>query len=100
MNDSLINIDPELLGTNVNSAFKTMHKSVKYFQSIPGCLAVAQEIKSQIEAFRPYIPLIQGLRNPGMRNRSVLNWNRYFMSLCMFVFVSRTNLCGHAYEHA
>ena len=69
MNDSLVNIDPELLGTNVSSAFKTMHKSVKHFQSIPGCLAVAQEIKGQIEEFRPFIPLIQGLRNPGMRNR-------------------------------
>ena len=69
MNDSLINIDPELLGTNVNSAFKTMHKSVKHFHSIPGCLAVAQDIKTQIEEFKPFIPLIQGLRNPGMRNR-------------------------------
>ncbi len=32
MNDSLMNIDPELLATNVNSAFKVMHKSVKYFK--------------------------------------------------------------------
>ena len=70
MNDSLVNIDPELLANNVNGAFKTMHKSVKHFQSIPGCLAVAQDIKTQIEEFRPFIPLIQGLRNPGMRNRS------------------------------
>lgn len=30
---------------------------------------VAQEVKSLIEDFRPFIPLIQGLRNPGMRNR-------------------------------
>ena len=34
MNDSLINIDPELLANNVNNAFKTMHKSVKHF----GCV--------------------------------------------------------------
>lgn len=27
------------------------------------------EIRGKIEEFRPYIPLIQGLRNPGMRNR-------------------------------
>ena len=32
MNDSLINIDPEVLATNVNSAFKVMHKSVKHFK--------------------------------------------------------------------
>lgn len=30
---------------------------------------VATLIRSKIEDFRPYIPLIQGLRNPGMRNR-------------------------------
>lgn len=30
---------------------------------------MAIEIRSKIEEFRPYIPLIQGLRNPGMRNR-------------------------------
>ena len=35
MNDSLINIDPELLATNVSNAFKTMHKSVKHFRQVP-----------------------------------------------------------------
>lgn len=30
---------------------------------------VATQVKSQIEDFKPYIPLIQGLRNPGMRSR-------------------------------
>uniref|UniRef100_A0A670ILT6 Dynein axonemal heavy chain 1 n=1 Tax=Podarcis muralis TaxID=64176 RepID=A0A670ILT6_PODMU len=33
------------------------------------CQEVAVEIRGKIEEFRPYIPLIQGLRNPGMRNR-------------------------------
>lgn len=33
------------------------------------CQLVASVIRSKIEDFRPYIPLIQGLRNPGMRNR-------------------------------
>lgn len=30
---------------------------------------VAQKIKGWIEDFKPFIPLIQGLRNPGMRSR-------------------------------
>ena len=30
---------------------------------------MAVEIKGRIEEFKPFIPLIQGLRNPGMRNR-------------------------------
>ena len=38
---------------------------------------MAQEIKQEIEDFKPYIPLIQGLRNPGMRQR---HWD--MVSLC------------------
>lgn len=30
---------------------------------------VANLILSKIEDFRPYVPLIQGLRNPGMKSR-------------------------------
>lgn len=30
---------------------------------------VATLIRSQIEDFLPYVPLIQGLRNPGLRSR-------------------------------
>jgi dynein heavy chain len=83
MNDALVNIDPELMATNVQNAYKTMHKAVKYFKDIPGCLNVAQEIKQQIEDFRPHIPLIQGLRNPGMRNR---HWEQLSNSLGMQIF--------------
>ncbi|XP_048343305.1 LOW QUALITY PROTEIN: dynein axonemal heavy chain 1 [Sphaerodactylus townsendi] len=69
MNDPLSAIDAEQLEKNVNESFKTMHKCVKQFKDIPGCQDVAMEIRSKIEEFKPYIPLIQGLRNPGMRNR-------------------------------
>ena len=45
---------------------KYFHKSWSIFSAVQH---VATEVKSQIEDFRPYIPLIQGLRNPGMRSR-------------------------------
>ena len=34
MNDSLANIDPELMANNVQNAFKTMHKAVKHFKLV------------------------------------------------------------------
>jgi len=34
MNDSLINIDPDVLINNVNNAYKSMHKSVKHFRHV------------------------------------------------------------------
>ena len=69
MKDPLTNIDAEQLESNLSNAFKTIHKCVKHFKEIRGCLDVATDVKSQIEAFKPYVPLIQGLRNPGMRQR-------------------------------
>ena len=37
---------------------------------------MAQEIKGKIEDFKPFIPLIQGLRNPGMRSR---HWDQVLL---------------------
>ncbi|XP_060766195.1 dynein axonemal heavy chain 1 [Neoarius graeffei] len=69
LNDPLSLIDPEQLECNVNDAFKTMHKCVKLFKDIPSCQALAFTVRGMIEKFQVYIPLIQGLRNPGMRSR-------------------------------
>ncbi|XP_059176982.1 dynein axonemal heavy chain 1-like [Physella acuta] len=69
MTDPLTAINAEEVEKNVTESYKIMHKSVKLFQEIPTVQEVATEIKEKIELFRPYIPLIQGLRNPGMRNR-------------------------------
>ncbi|XP_058416307.1 dynein axonemal heavy chain 1 isoform X1 [Diceros bicornis minor] len=69
MNDPLSAINAEQLEKNVIESFKTMHKCVKQFKDIPACQDVALDIRARIEEFKPYIPLIQGLRNPGMRNR-------------------------------
>ncbi|XP_044079595.1 dynein axonemal heavy chain 1 isoform X1 [Siniperca chuatsi] len=69
LNDPLSSIDPEQLERNVTDAHKTMHKCIKQFKDTPDCQMVATIIRSKIEDFRPNIPLIQGLRNPGMRAR-------------------------------
>ncbi|XP_025927284.1 dynein heavy chain 1, axonemal [Apteryx rowi] len=69
MNDPLTEIDAEQLEKNVNESFKTMHRCVRQFKDSPACRDVAVELRGKIEEFKPYIPLIQGLHNPGMRNR-------------------------------
>lgn len=69
MNDPLISIDAESVEKNVTESYKIMHKSVRLFADIPGVSEVALDIKLKIEEFKPNIPLLQGLRNPGMRNR-------------------------------
>ncbi|XP_010777133.1 dynein heavy chain 1, axonemal-like [Notothenia coriiceps] len=69
LNDPLSSIDSEQLERNVTDVHKTMNKCVKHFKDIPGCQMVASAICMKIVDFQPYIPLIQGLRNPGMKNR-------------------------------
>ena len=66
----------------MNNAFRTIHKCTKHFKDIPGCFDVATEIKKQIEDFKPFIPLIQGLRNQGMRNR---HWEQVRVCACLCV---------------
>lgn len=63
-----------------------------------GVVEVALDVKKMIENFRPYIPLIQGLRNPGMRQR---HWEQviheYKMIPLFFVFFSV--FCGNKIEN-
>ncbi|XP_065685160.1 dynein axonemal heavy chain 1 isoform X1 [Hydra vulgaris] len=69
MNDPLTTIDAEFVEKLVNESFRTLQKCIKQFVDIPSCQLIAQEAKTWVENFRPYIPLIQALRNPGMRKR-------------------------------
>jgi dynein heavy chain len=48
---------------------RNISKSLKALKNNPGCFEVAKKIKEEMEEFKPYIPLIQSLRNPGMRDR-------------------------------
>ncbi|XP_029358997.1 dynein heavy chain 1, axonemal [Echeneis naucrates] len=69
LKNPLSSIDPEQLERSVTDAHKTINKCIKQFKDIPDCQMVAILINSKIEDFQPHIPLIQGLRNPGMRSR-------------------------------
>ncbi|XP_023791251.1 dynein heavy chain 1, axonemal [Cyanistes caeruleus] len=69
MNDSLLKIEAEELEKNVNDSVKTMQRCVKQFKDSPDCQSVAMSFRDKMDDFKQYVPLIQGLRNPGMRSR-------------------------------
>ncbi|XP_059153506.1 dynein axonemal heavy chain 1-like [Physella acuta] len=69
LTDPMSSINAEELERTVTESWKTMQKSVRYFSNIPAVQEVANNIKSNIEDFKPYVPLIQGLTNPGLRKR-------------------------------
>ncbi|KAK3782184.1 hypothetical protein RRG08_032935 [Elysia crispata] len=69
LTDPLSAINAEELERCVTESWKTMNRSVRYFSNIPAVQQVAENIKVNIENFKPYVPLIQGLTNPGLRQR-------------------------------
>ena len=52
-------------------SFKTMFKYARKFtnEGITGCATVATTIRDQIDVFKPFVPVVKALRNPGMRDR-------------------------------
>uniref|UniRef100_A0A8C7MG37 Dynein axonemal heavy chain 1 n=1 Tax=Oncorhynchus kisutch TaxID=8019 RepID=A0A8C7MG37_ONCKI len=71
-NDPLSIIDPEQLERNICLSTSFLLSLPPYLPTnthTPACQEVAADIRGKIDDFRPYIPLIQGLRNPGMRGR-------------------------------
>eukprot|EP00670_Eutreptiella_braarudii_P009176 CAMPEP_0174308690 /NCGR_PEP_ID=MMETSP0810-20121108/1920_1 /TAXON_ID=73025 ORGANISM="Eutreptiella gymnastica-like, Strain CCMP1594" /NCGR_SAMPLE_ID=MMETSP0810 /ASSEMBLY_ACC=CAM_ASM_000659 /LENGTH=1420 /DNA_ID=CAMNT_0015416091 /DNA_START=64 /DNA_END=4323 /DNA_ORIENTATION=- len=73
MNDPFTNLDPEQMEKDVNQAWKTMYKSVRTFKDKPAILKIAEDIKAQIDEFKPIMPTVKYLRNQGMRDR---HWNQ------------------------
>ncbi|KAJ3125137.1 Dynein heavy chain 1, axonemal [Nowakowskiella sp. JEL0407] len=73
LHGSFLDLNAEEVEKNLMNSWRTMFKSVKHFKQIQGCLQVATQIKDEMEDFKPFVPLIQALRNPGMRDR---HWDK------------------------
>jgi dynein heavy chain len=68
---AFINLNPETIERDAGAASRNMARSVKAFEKIgnEGCIQVAKTLRDQCEAFKPLVPLVVALRNPGMRTR-------------------------------
>nr|VZI05919.1 unnamed protein product [Spirometra erinaceieuropaei] len=69
MTDPLNSVDASAVEKQVTECYKIMHKSMRTFAELAGVQEVASQIKMAVEEFKPFIPLVQALRNPGMRSR-------------------------------
>ncbi|RLU27110.1 hypothetical protein DMN91_000909 [Ooceraea biroi] len=69
IDNPLITVNANEIENLVNDMQKTMSRCIKFFQENSNIVAIAIAIRDQIEAFRPYISMIQALRNPGMKTR-------------------------------
>ena len=64
-----VDLDPEEMEKELGNASRTMFKLVKSFAGTAGLAEISQTVKDEIEMFMPVMPLVQALRNPGMRER-------------------------------
>ncbi|XP_023247279.1 dynein heavy chain 1, axonemal-like [Copidosoma floridanum] len=69
MYEPLMGIENGQIEAIVNEWHKTISRCVKLFQDIQDLSALANDVKEQIDNFKPYVGVIQALRNPGMKTR-------------------------------
>lgn len=62
-------LDAEKISEEVEDMWKLMYKLSKVFQDQPGPRKVADTVRSRIEKFKLYIPLLLCICNPGLRDR-------------------------------
>ena len=69
--DSFLTLHGDGIAASVTQYAKTLAKCLKSkaLKEQPQCLAIAAALKRDVDAFRPMLPLISALRNPGMRER-------------------------------
>jgi dynein heavy chain len=71
MTEPFLNLDAELVEKEVSGIGRSMAKVARYFEAggMPGVAAIASSIRAQVNDFAPCVPVILGLRTPGMRRR-------------------------------
>ncbi|EQC40888.1 hypothetical protein SDRG_01953 [Saprolegnia diclina VS20] len=74
MEGAFLDINGEEFEQFVETNWANIIKATKFFEkaNIKGCLDIANHIRSEIAAFRPHVPLVMALRNPGIQDR---HWN-------------------------
>jgi dynein heavy chain len=71
LSSKFVDVDAEQVEASVDKFNLTISKSLKFFQKngLDAQMNIAKEIKDQVEAFKPEVPMMVTLRNPGMRDR-------------------------------
>lgn len=65
----LLDLEPDTVERAFGDAQKAMVRALKAFREQPGCLAIATQLKAEMDAFAPLVPLVKALRDRGMRGR-------------------------------
>lgn len=71
LNDPFDEVCADNIEEIVENANKTMAQVIRFFRDkeLPAILSIAETVKKEVEAFRPHVPVLCGLRTVGMKDR-------------------------------
>ncbi|XP_060831781.1 dynein axonemal heavy chain 1-like [Bombus pascuorum] len=69
MDNPLMNVDGSQIDVLVADMHRAITRAIRTFQEFPKVQAIAIAIRQQMDEFKPYVSLIQALRDPGMKDR-------------------------------
>ena len=74
LHDDFEVLDSAKLEETVDSSSKTLAQTIRIFRDkeLPGILKIADSIKEDVDAFKPFVPLALALSTEGMKDR---HWN-------------------------
>ncbi|KPI89108.1 putative dynein heavy chain [Leptomonas seymouri] len=67
--DAFTTLDASEIEATVASAYKTMVNLSKTFKDKDAMLRIVESVKSSVEQFKPWVPILTSLRQPGMKER-------------------------------
>ncbi|RZF36882.1 hypothetical protein LSTR_LSTR004570 [Laodelphax striatellus] len=62
-------LDAEEIKETVDSMWKILYKLAKTLYDVPGSKRVAEMVRAKVEKFKQYVPILQTICNPGIRER-------------------------------
>jgi len=72
LDGSFDDIDPRYCEGEVTGGIRLLFKTIRTMkedEDLKNIVGIAEQIKTELEEFKPYLPLVTGLRNEGMRER-------------------------------
>jgi len=72
LNGAFEEIDPRYCESEVTNGIRLLFKTIRTLkenEETKAISGIAEQIKIELEEFKPYLPLVTGLRNEGMRQR-------------------------------
>jgi dynein heavy chain len=87
MHDPFETLNATQMQDDVKRAELTINKCVNTFKEMPSILTIAKTVQKRIHEFKPNVPLIVSLRNPGLRER---HWKEISKATGMELIVGKT----------